>query len=80
MNLPGIRPKPAPPGRPEEISGLDIDSLALPARNKRKNEGDELGKWEFAVSSEIFGTLLGVRINLFGDEVEKSCKSGAKVA
>jgi hypothetical protein len=80
VDLPGIGPKTASPGRSEEIPGLDVDSLALPAGHKRKNEGDELGKGEFAVSGEILGRLSGVWVNLFWDEIKKSCKNGGKLA
>lgn len=80
VDLPGIGPKTASPGRSEKIPGLDVDSLALPARHQRKNEGDELGKGEFAVSGEVFGRLFGVGVNLFWDEIEKSCKNRGKLA
>ena len=38
------------------------------------------GKGELAVSGEVFGRLSGVWVNLFGDEIKKSCKNGGKLA
>ena len=80
MDCPGIRPKTASPGCPEEISGLDVDSLALSAGHKRQDKSDEPGKGKLSVSGEIFRRMPGGRVNLFGNEIKKSCKNGGKLA
>jgi hypothetical protein len=80
VNLLGIGPQSAPPGRSAEIPGLDVHPLALPARHERKDKGDELGKGEFPLSGKIPGRLSGIRVNLFGDEIKKSCKDSGELA
>jgi hypothetical protein len=80
VDLLSIGPESASPGHSEEITGFNVHSLAFPAGNQREDESDELGDREFAVSSKIRVRSPGIRIDRFGDEVEKSCKDGAKLA
>jgi hypothetical protein len=68
----GIRPQSAASGRSEEIPGLDVHSLALPADGERENESNELGKREFPIAGKVLGRLFAIGTDFFGNEVEKS--------
>ncbi len=65
VDLLSIYPQSAAPGISEEIPGLDVHSLALPACHNGENEGDELWEGKFAVASKVFGRLSEIRINFF---------------
>jgi len=80
VDLLGIGPKSASPGCPEEITGFNVHALALPAGNQREDKSDELGDREFALSGKIRAKSLGIRVDIFGDEVEKMCEDSAKLA
>lgn len=80
VDLLGIGPQSASPGRSKEITGFNVHSLALPAGNQREDEGVELGEGEFTASSEVRVRSLGIRGGRFGDEVKKICKDSAELA
>jgi len=80
VDLLGIRPQSATPGRSEEIPGFDVHSLALSARHNREDEGDELWKGQFPTADKVLGRLSEIRGDLSGDDVKKSCKNAGKLA
>ena len=72
VDFTGIGPQPTATGRPEEVPGFDVHSLALATGYKGENEGDELGKGQFPIACEILGCFFELRVDFLGDEVEKS--------
>ena len=64
-----IRPHSTASCRTEEIPGLDVHPLALPACDERQDKRDESGQWQFPISGKVFGGLFEVGVELFGDEI-----------
>lgn len=79
-DLLGVGPKSASPGRSEQIADLNVHAFAFPAGNQREDKGDEPGDREFALSGKIRGGSLGIRVDKFGDKIEKICKCSVKPA
>ena len=76
----GIRPKPATSGAFEEITRFNVYPLVLPAGDERQGQRNDLRKRKLAVSGKVCGGLLGFRINIFGDKVEKRFNSAGQLA
>ena len=67
----GIGPQPAAKGIIEEITRLDVNTLAFSAGGEGENKGDELGERKLAIAGKILWEPFVMVINFFGDKLQK---------
>jgi len=75
-----IRPEPAAPSSFEELTRFDVHSRAFPAGHQGENEGDEPWEGKLPGAGKVRGGLLGSRVNIFGDKIQKKCSNIGKLA
>lgn len=66
-----IGPQSVAKGIIEEMTRLDVNSLAFTAGDEGESKGDELGERELAIAGKILWQPLVMVINFLGDKVQK---------
>jgi hypothetical protein len=55
----------------EEITRLDVNTLAFSTGSEGENEGNELGERKLAITGEILWPLFVLVVNIFRDQAQK---------
>jgi len=76
MNGFSLGPQSAASGSLKKLPRLDVHPSALAAADKREDEGDQFLKGELACAGKIFWGLLGLGIDIFWDETQKTGDNG----
>jgi len=76
----GIGPQSAAPGSLEELTRLDVHPFALAAGDNGEDECDQPLKGELACAGEMLRGLLDLRIDILGNETNKTGDSSGQLA